>query len=234
VVDGAFPRWGDGVSVKHVIGLPFAQITGYAYRRNDAGQIIYDANGFPLRSENVVPLGTGVYKTTGGWSNEFRYKDFALAFLFDFKYGAKIYSGTNILLYNSGLQEKTLQGRDGGYVGPGVDEDNKTNTVSVPAQIYWQAISTGASHVTEEFVYDASFIKLRSLSLSYQLPATVLKNGFIKGVTLSLVGRNLATLVKHTPNIDPEANLNNTNGQGLELSGYPAQRNLGFNVNVKF
>jgi hypothetical protein len=48
------------------------------------------------------------------------------------------------------------------------------------------------------------------------------------------VARNVATLVKHTPNIDPETNLNATNGQGLELSGYPAQRNIGFNVNVKF
>jgi TonB-linked SusC/RagA family outer membrane protein len=234
VTDGAYPRWGNGVSIKNIVGLPFAQIAGYAYKRNASGQIIYGDNGMPLQSDEIVPLGSGVYKTTGGWSNDLRYKNFVFSFLFDFKYGAKIYSGTNLLLYNYGLHEKTLQGRDGGFVGPGVDEDDKANTVSVPAQIYFTEISTGSSHITEEFVYDASFIKLRALSLSYSLPDAMLKKGFIKGLTIGLVARNLATLVKHTPNIDPEANLNATNGQGLELSGYPVQRNLGFNVNVKF
>ena len=234
VIDGAFPRWGNGVSIKNIVGLPFAQISGYAYRRNDAGQIIYGADGLPMASEKVVPLGSGVYKGTGGWNNEIRYKNFSMAFLFDFKYGAKIYSGTNLLLYNYGLHKNTLQGRDGGYVGPGVDIDNKANTVNVPAQIYFTRLSAGDKHITEEFVYDASFIKLRSVSINYSLPESLLKKGFIKGLSLSLVARNLATLVKHTPNIDPESNLNNTNGQGLELSGYPAQRNIGFNVNVKF
>jgi hypothetical protein len=61
-----------------------------------------------------------------------------------------------------------------------------------------------------------------------------LGKGFIKGITISAVGRNLAILMKHTPNIDPESELNQTNGQGLELSGYPPQRNIGFNLNVKF
>ena len=234
VVGGAFPRWGDGVSIKNVVGLPFAQISGYAYKRNADGQIIYGADGFPLRSADVVPLGSGVYKTTGGFNNDLRYKNFALSFLFDFKYGAKIYSGTNLLLYQYGLHKSTLEGREGGYVGKGVTEDGHPNSVSVPAQLYYQGIATGANHVTEEFVYDASFIKLRSITFNYTLPASVLKNSFVKGLSVSLVARNIATLVKHVPNIDPESNLNNTNGQGLELSGYPAVRNLGLNVNVKF
>ena len=139
------------------------------------------------------------------------------------------------MLYTYGLHQNTLQGREGGYVGPGVTENGQPNKVSVDAQTYWQAISTGASHVTEEFIYDASFIKFRSLSLAYSFPESALrKASFIKGLTLSLVGRNIATLMKHTPNIDPESNLTGTNSQGLELSGYPAVRNLGFNVNVKF
>ena len=94
--------------------------------------------------------------------------------------------------------------------------------MSVASQIYFQEISTGSRHITEEFVYDASFIKLRSMSLSYSLPESMLRKSFIKGLSIGLVARNVATLVKHTPNIDPETNLNATNGQGLELSGYPA------------
>ena len=80
-----------------------------------------------------------------------------------------------------------------------------------------------------------SFIKLRELSVGYTLPQAWLnKQTLIKGVTLSLVGRNLWTILKHTDNIDPESAYNNGNAQGLELNGYPATRNVGFNVNVKF
>jgi hypothetical protein len=83
-------------------------------------------------------------------------------------------------------------------------------------------------------VYDASFIKLRSASIAYSLPASMLKRTPIKGVTFSLVGRNLLILMKHTPNIDPESNYNNANSQGLELSGYPPIRSLGANLKVNF
>ena len=66
-------------------------------------------------------------------------------------------------------------------------------------------------------------------------PQSVLnKMKVVKGLSVSLVGRNLWTILKHTDNIDPESAYNNTNGQGLELNGYPATRNVGFNVNVKF
>jgi TonB dependent receptor len=241
VIAGAFPRWGDAVNVSNVVGLPYGQIMGFAYKRDKSGNIIYSDGvtnptraGEPEQSANVVPLGSGVYKTTGGFSNEFHYKDFSLAVLIDFKYGAKIYSGTNILLYTYGLQKTTLQGRETGFVGKGVMEDGHPNSTAVNAQTYFQDISTGPDQIAEEFTYDASFIKLRSLSLAYSIPGSMLKNTFIKGVSVSVVARNLATLMKHTPNIDPEANYNNSNAQGLELSGYPAIRSMGVNVNVKF
>ena len=80
----------------------------------------------------------------------------------------------------------------------------------------------------------ADFWKLRELSLTYNFPAAMLKRKFIKELSLSLVGRNLATLMKHTPNIDPESSINNTNGQGLELTGYPPARSWGVNMNLKF
>ncbi len=179
-------------------------------------------------------MGSGVYKTTGGFTNDFHYKNFSLTFLIDFKYGAKIYSGTNLLLYEYGLQKTTLQGRNGGYIGKGVDLSGHTNATSVNAQTYFQDLSTGADQIAEEFVYDASFIKLRSVIIAYNFPASVLKQSFIKGATISLTAHNVATLMKHTPNIDPESNYTNNNGQGLELSGYPLVRTTGVNVNLKF
>jgi TonB-linked SusC/RagA family outer membrane protein len=234
-IDGAFPRWGDEVSISNVVGKPFGQIMGWAYKYDSKGQRVFNADGEPVQSDSVVALGSGVYKQTGGLRSTWNYKGFSLGVLFDFKYGAKIYSGTNLLLYNSGLQKATLQGRETGYVGKGNNEAGGPNTVSVAAQKYWSDISAGGSdHIAEEFVYDASFIKLRSVSLSYSLPAKVLKSAFLKGASISIVGRNLATIMKHVPNIDPESNLNAGNGQGLELSGFPAIRSMGVNVNLKF
>lgn len=234
VMAGAIPRWGDAVNISSVVGRPYAQIMGYAYKRDANGNKIFDADGNPLRSDKVVSLGSGVYKTTGGVTNEFHYKSLTVSVLIDYKFGAKIYSGTNLLLYNYGLQKTTLQGRESGFIGKGVTEDGKENTKAVDAQTYFQNISTGAGNIAEEFVYDASFIKLRSLSIAYSFPQSLLKGSFIKGVDIALVSRNLAILLKHTPNIDPESNYTGTNGQGLELSGYPAVRSLGLNVNLKF
>jgi hypothetical protein len=122
----------------------------------------------------------------------------------------------------------------GGYIGKGVLENGHANTTAVNAQTYFQDLSVLNDQIAEEFVYDASFIKLRSLSLGYSFPSAMLRSSFIKGVNISLVARNLATLMKHTPNIDPESNYTNSNGQGLELSGYPTQRSMGVNVNLKF
>jgi TonB-linked SusC/RagA family outer membrane protein len=241
VIDGAYPRWGSEVSISNVVGMPYGQIMGFAYKRDPRGNIIFsDGSNNPApagepEQTGIVPLGSTVYKQTGGLSNELHFKEFSMSFLVDFKYGAKIYSGTNLLLYYYGLQKTTLQGREGGYTGRGVMDNGHPNTFSVPAQQYFQDISaSGTDHIAEEFIYDASFIKLRSLALSYSIPEKRLKNAAIKGLTFSVVGRNLATLMKHTPNIDPESSVNNTNGQGLELSGYPAVRSMGFNINVRF
>jgi TonB-linked SusC/RagA family outer membrane protein len=241
VVAGAFARWGNGVNISNVIGLPFSQIMGYGYKKTANGTRIFSDGtdglkaGEPEPTAALVPLGSGVYKTTGGFTNDFHYKNFSLTFLIDFKYGAKIYSGTNLLLYEYGLQKTTLQGRTGaGFIGKGVDLSGHTNATAVNAQTYFQDLSTGADQIAEEFVYDASFIKLRSVIIAYNFPTSVLKQSFIKGATISLTARNVATLMKHTPNIDPESNYTNNNGQGLELSGYPLVRTTGVNVNLKF
>ena len=88
--------------------------------------------------------------------------------------------------------------------------------------------------IGEEFTYNASFIKLRELTFGYDFTSLLQNQKVVKGLSLSLVARNLWTIMKHTPNIDPEAAYNNSNGQGLELNGYPATRNVGFNLNIKF
>lgn len=238
-IKGAESRSGNAI-ISNIVGRPYGEIVGYKYKTNENGDRIYDAEGYPIRSEKAEVLGNAMYKITGGFRNEFTYKDFSLALLFDYKFGAKIFSGTNLGLYSTGLHKNTLDGREGGYVGKGVvntgTESNPVwtpNTKAVDAQLYWKRISS-EQPITEEFVYDASFIKLRELSIGYRVPQSFIRGSFVKSLNLSLVGRNLWTLLKHTPNIDPESAYNNTNGQGLELNGYPPTRSIGFNVNVKF
>lgn len=228
------PRNGTA-SIQDVVGLPYGQIVGYKFQRDAHNNIVYDTSGMPLLSSGPVPMGSGQYDKTGGITNEFHYKNWSLSFLIDYKFGAKIYSGTNLILYGDGLQKGTLDGRStGGYIGKGVTEDGHPNTHPVITQTYFGNI-TGATEYTDElWTYDASFIKLRSLNIGYRVPSSLLKGKFVKEFYVSLVARNLAILMKHTPNIDPESNYSNSNAQGLELSGYPQVRSFGVNVNVKF
>ncbi|MGL4852670.1 MAG: SusC/RagA family TonB-linked outer membrane protein [Phocaeicola sp.] len=232
-IDGAYSRSGNA-SIQCIVGESYGKIVGYKYKTDANGNRVYNSDGLPMRSDGTEVLGDGVYKLTGGFMNEFKYKNVFLSFLLDFKFGAKIFSGTNYNLYSTGLHKNTLEGREGGIIGQGVTESGATNTTSVDAQTYWQWISN--QNITEEFVYDASFIKLRELSIGYSVPRAFLRKSlpFIQSLNASLVGRNLFNLLSHTPNIDPESAYNNSNGQGLELNGYPATRNFGFNLNIKF
>jgi hypothetical protein len=239
-IDGAYSRWGN-VSVQNIVGQSYGELVGYKYKRHN-GQIVYK-DGIPQREDKVSELGSGVHKFTGGWNNRFTYKDVTLSFLVDFKFGGKVFSGTNWYLTYTGQHKQTLQGRENSgneqtIIGAGVMDDGNgnyvPNNVAVTAKAYWQGVADGNS-ISEAFIYDASFIKLREVSLGYNVPQNILsKQSFVKGLNVSLVARNLWTILKYTDNIDPEASINNTNGQGLELNGYPATRNIGFNVNIKF
>lgn len=238
-IDGATSRSGN-VTVQNIVGSSYGELIGYKYKRHN-GQIVYE-NGIPQRADELSSLGNGVYNLTGGWSNAFKYKNISLSFLLDFKVGAKLFSGTNYSLYGEGLHKNTLIGRTaenpgGEVVGAGVMLDKSgnyvANNVKVDAQTYYNGIAN--NNIAEEFVYNANFLKLRELSVGYEFPTNLLsKLKVVKAMNVSLVGRNLWTIIKHTDNIDPEAAYNNSNGQGLELNGYPATRSIGFNVNVKF
>jgi hypothetical protein len=83
-------------------------------------------------------------------------------------------------------------------------------------------------------VFDASFIKLRQLSLEYSLPPRLLNNLPFTNLSVSFVGRNLALLYKNIDNVDPESTYTDSNAQGLDYFGMPGTRNYGFNLRVTF
>ena len=218
--------------IHHVAGLPYSQIMGFPYLRDDAGNLILDGNNLPQRDNaNFGPLGTGVHDLTMGIMNTFNYKGINLSFLVDIKTGGFIYNATNAYSYLRGLHAETLNGREGGLNVTGVDADGGSVSATVDAQDYYQRI---AFNVTEQFVEDADFAKLRQITLGYSLPRSIMNKLPFSGVTVSAVGRNVAILWRKTTNIDPESIYTTGNAQGLEMFGVPTSRSFGFNLNLKF
>ena len=132
----------------------------------------------------------------------------------------------------------------GGYLADGVYEDGsesngvsvegKTNETYVNPENYWGQFSNWGNEIHEPHVYDASYVKLREVSLGYQIPKKIVKKVKLVSASVSIVGRNLWLIYSGTPNIDPEAAYNNGNGQGVEYGAYPIARSIGFNINATF
>ena len=122
-----------------------------------------------------------------------------------------------------------------GVVQTGVDDEGNPiwteNTMEVNPQKYWERI---ADNSPEPFIKDASYIKLRELTLTYNLPKKWLRNTPLESVGFTAYGRNLWSIYSKVDNIDPESNYNNGNGQGLEYGSLPSRRTFGFGINVKF
>lgn len=213
--------------IQHFIGLPAYQVTVNDFKRDASGNLVLSASGFPQPSDNLKPVGTGIPPTTGGWSNDFSYKNFRLSVLIDYKFGGVIYSGTNARAYGYGLQKATLAGRDAGITLNGVDDAGNKVTKTITAQDYYGTLAT----IGIVNVYKSDFIKLRSASLTYSIPASFFHSK-IQGINISLVARNLFYFKRSTPNIDPEANYSQI--PGLEYASLPSTKSYGLNLNFKF
>jgi len=202
-------------------GLPYGQVSVYDFKRDESGKMTVDANGIPEKGE-IIPLGPGQAPTFGGWANNFRYKNFVADFSIDYQFGGWIGSGTEFGGIAAGLSKYTLPGRG---VGIGKVKAEDVNT-------YYEFISDNIGIIS---TFRSDYIKLRQMSVGYNFPASMLRSiKVIKGLSLSLVGRNLWIIMKKADNIDPESNYSNGNDQGLEYAGYPSVRSIGFNLNAKF
>lgn len=228
------------VFIKHIVGQPYGAITGLTQKRDPSGNLVYDANnGAPISSGKYEILGSGVADFTGGINNAFTWKNLNLTFLVDFKSGGDIYSGTNVRMTQAGFTKMSLMGREGEapLTVTGVSEDGTgfkpfTKTLTPgEARNYWAQLGERAQ---ENFVYDASFVKLRQLTLGYNLPKKVWGNLPFRNLMLSFVARNLAILYKNVDNIDPESSYTSGNSQGLDYFGMPATRTFGFNLRATF
>jgi hypothetical protein len=214
-------------------GHPYSTIVGFRQKKINGEGVLDRDTGYPVCSDSLEILGEGIHPHIGGITNTFSFKGFQLGFLVDFKFGGSIHSGTNHVMTSQGFHKQTLEGRQTGLISHGVDINGEWVSVVVPKedlQYYWNRYT----QITEHFVYDASFVKLRQVTLGYSFPESLLKKTPFTSLNVSLVGRNLALLYSQIENVDPESYYNSTNYRGLEYNTVPPSRSYGFNVNVKF
>ena len=225
-----------GLSLEARPGQPYGSLVGRDFERTAGGEVIYE-NGLPLIDSTNKIIGNIAPDWTGGASFSVRYKAFDFSTLIDAKIGGDVHSMTYSWGRYAGTLSETLIGRETGVVGNGVMSDGNggyvANNVVVSAKSFNQ--STYSNSVESSAIFDASYVKLRQVSIGYTLPRKFIENSIVKSLKISVVGRNLAILHKNTPHIDPETGFSAANGeQGQEFGQYPSARNIGFNINLKF
>ena len=217
-------------------GKSYGGIYTTSFQRNASGQIVVDADGKPLVEGDQTKYYAGNYNPdwTGGITNTFQYKNWALSFLIDERKGGIVISGTQALLASKGVSELTVANRETGFVIPNsVLEDGSKNVKAITAQDYWSWVG-GSNLVGEAFINSATNIRLREASLSYNFPSAMFGNSFVKGATISFVGRNLFFLKNNAYGFDPESALGTGNNQGLEYTSVPGTRNYGVYLKLNF
>ena len=222
--------------LRQVVGKPMGQLYGFGYMRDAQGRQIFDiGNGRPLRTTDQIAFGSAIPLWVGGITNSFNIKGVEVSFLIDFKLGHKMISGTNHNAWRHGLSKETLVGRDVNYViGNGVNLNGQVNATKSGVQAYYETVRS--QNIAEQFVYDAGLWQLRQIMIGYDLSKFLSKKTpFIKGLRINAVANNVAVIKKWVPNLHPEQfGFPSDNLVGLEATGLPITRNIGFNLNLKF
>jgi TonB-linked SusC/RagA family outer membrane protein len=236
-----------GVTLNATLGQPFGTIRGKNF--------VYDsATGLPLVSATGRYLQTVTSNEVigdpnpdwiGGINNTFKYKNLALSFLVDVRHGGDVFSLDMYYGLATGLYPETVGNNDlgnpsrdplaqgGGIVVPGISVvDGKPNAVRA---LNGYGAYGYLRNPAAAFVYDASYVKLREVILSYSIPReTVARLKPFKGIDLSLIGRNLWMIHKNLPYSDPEETISAGNFQGYQSGAYPTVRTFAINAKLRF
>ncbi|MEP6780455.1 MAG: SusC/RagA family TonB-linked outer membrane protein [Gemmatimonadaceae bacterium] len=222
------------VNVEARKGQPYGVLFGAPYMRDSASGKLLLRNGLPQADvANRRVLGNYNPDWTGGWSNDFRFRNVGFSFLLDIRQGGQIFSSGNMFATYSGVLASTIAGRDVAWDKPGLvvaGIDSKTgqpNTTNVTAEDYYQSLYG----IHEAFVSPAGFVKLREVRLSFDFPTGFTDRLRIKGANIALVGRNLWMHTKF-PNFDPENAYSSGNVQGFDFASTPTTKSYGINVTI--
>ena len=216
------------VALRAQVGGTIGDIYGSVWETNDAGQKLLREDGRPQSSDPNQYLGTAQPDFLAGWVNTFRYGNYTLSFQIDGRFGGQFYSNTSRNLDSYGVSERTLQYRESGVTLDGINSaTGATNTEAITGQEYWGSLAV------QNYIYDQDNIRLRELSIGYQIPNT--QSYGIQSASLQLVGRNLFFFSKDAPDVDPEMTLGTAIGaQGFNLNNLPSTRSLGVNLTLNF
>ncbi|KAA2241827.1 SusC/RagA family TonB-linked outer membrane protein [Chitinophaga agrisoli] len=217
------------------VGGSYGDIYGTVLQRDEQNRVIIGADGTPKVDPVLQFIGNPNPKWQLGWSNGFSFKNFNLNVLVDGKFGGKVLSITQAMMDQYGVSKESGDARANGGVNiNGVQDDAaKTPVTSVDAKKWYTTIG-GRAGVAGEYVYSGDVIRMREVSLGYALPSSLLEHSFVKGLKLSLIGRNLFYFSKKAP-YDPEVTMSTGNGlSGVDVFSLPATRSLGVNLNVNF
>ncbi|MBI1344089.1 MAG: SusC/RagA family TonB-linked outer membrane protein [Terrimonas sp.] len=225
--------------VVNAVGEQWGQLFGPGYERID-GKPVLDASGMYVRDPEVN-FGSVLPDYTGGVQNSFTYKNFVLNANIDFSKGGKFFSLSNFWGSFSGLTAPTAAANDkgnpvrdpvadgGGVHVYGVDGTGKDVDFYVDAQTYYHQFQ--GSRISENSVYDLTFVKLREVSLGYRFNIEKLGLGKVfTTATLSIVSRNPWLIYAKTKDFDP-SEISNTYGENGQ---FPGTRSLGVNLKLGF
>jgi len=237
-----------GVSINAPLNGDYGSIWTSDYEYDPNGNKIVGENGMYLTTDKAVyNQGSFQAKWIGGLNNTFTYKNLSLSFLIDWKKGGKVYSldqfygyGTGIYADSVGLNDlgnpiRNTIANGGGQVLPGVMLQNGAyvpNTIRLDRSQSSQVL--GTDYPGAAYVYDASFVKLREVAITYRFDKDFFNSKFIQGMSVGLIGSNLWIIHKNLPYADPEAGLSSGNIQGYQSGVMPTTRNISFNMKINF
>jgi outer membrane receptor protein involved in Fe transport len=214
-------------------GEPYGAIRGYKPRLDAQGRQL-TSGGAPLRETTLSVIGNIQPKWTGGWANQLSFGNLALNTLLDVRKGGQLYSTTNLFGEYAGVLESSTYGREVDWDNPGVLVDGidlasgLPNTTRITSEQYHHSLFR---HTTR-FTYDAGYVKLREVRLSYNLPESWASRIMgAREASFALTGRNLK-MWTNVPNIDPEFAYSSRNDQGIEVNMSPNPRSIGFNIRI--
>ncbi|TDN86367.1 TonB-linked SusC/RagA family outer membrane protein [Salegentibacter sp. 24] len=218
------------------VGGTTTSIYGAGFVRSPEGDIVYDNAGLPAYPDDIMYIGDASPDWRAGLQNNFRYGNFGLNLLLDGQYGGIIYSQTHHKMVQQGKLKSTFRGREEGVIiGEGVvlNEDGtySPNTTQAITPDWYNRYYRRAN--VESNSFDASYLKLREISLQYNFPKQWFAKSTIQDINLSIFGRNLA-VISDFPIYDPEtAALNgDTILPGVEMGQMPSPATYGFNLQV--
>ena len=234
----------DGVTVSNLGGAKVILYEGGQYgdlyvrtlKRDESGKLVTET---PEGADYQIPVNGGEQnsdlkymgnmnsKWNMGWNNTFRYKDLTLSMLIDFRIGGKVVSMTEATLDGYGVSERTGRARDRGYV---MREGIKVSNVKAYYDVVG-ATSFNSVYNVEDYVYDATNVRMREISLGYTFRNLF---GQSKNLTLAFIARNLFFFYKDAP-MDPDVSMGTGNGlQGFDVFNLPTTRSFGLNVKLNF